>query len=485
MIELHFTPKAQTGENSTMMSIASNGNKSEGEVNSLFYALFGDAFAQTDITSEEAGASDEDILAEAILRLKDMIANQNIGENTDENAQDAEAAQTIDINADPLEGLQDPPSLQDILALLNNPDTAKEAGIIISNMTPEQLTAFQQSEELDDATAALVSNLITFVKPLPKNMEKLDDSVILALKKFTTEAEGNTKNEEIIAEVNALLSQAPLEKKQLIADVFSKDFKGEMHSKHSSDKAGDYNPLSRLNAGKVNDNGEEAAQNGRNGNGSQSPALAGAMANNAAIAGGLSGEIELPFGDEFLTALSYKDPVSENLTAASGAKNALNSIANATANITQAASAQSPHPGTQIIAQAMRNNAANGQNKTLRIQMEPPELGRVEVKMTFSKDSNAMKTVLTVEKPETYLMLQRDAQTLERALQDAGVDTESGIEFELSEHGFDFDQNNERGGGHDQGGTGAGSEEETEIIDATMTWHVDPATGHMRYNILA
>ena len=87
---------------------------------------------------------------------------------------------------------------------------------------------------------------------------------------------------------------------------------------------------------------------------------------------------------------------------------------------------------------------------------------------------------------ETYLMLQRDAQLLERALQDAGLDADGGLSFELAEHGFDFDQNNQRGGGHDNGGTGASDEgEEIEILESTMTWSVDPETGHTRYDIWA
>jgi hypothetical protein len=92
-----------------------------------------------------------------------------------------------------------------------------------------------------------------------------------------------------------------------------------------------------------------------------------------------------------------------------------------------------------------------------------------------------------IEKPETHTMMQRDAQMLERVMQDMGLDTEGGINFELAEQGFDFDQDNQRGGGHDKGGTGAGGEngEELDLIETTMTWQVDAESGHMRYNIWA
>jgi hypothetical protein len=103
--------------------------------------------------------------------------------------------------------------------------------------------------------------------------------------------------------------------------------------------------------------------------------------------------------------------------------------------------------------------------------------------MTF-KDKT-VKAIVTAEKPETHMMLQRDAQVLERALQEAGLDADGGLSFELAEHGFDFDQHNQRGGGHDEGGTGSGLNdgEEVEIIESTMTWHVDPETGHTRYDL--
>ena len=152
----------------------------------------------------------------------------------------------------------------------------------------------------------------------------------------------------------------------------------------------------------------------------------------------------------------------------------------------QVSQAGASHPATQMVAIQMQKAAGGGENKTIMLELDPPELGRVEVKMSFGKEK-ALKAVLTADKPETYMMLQRDSQTLERALQEIGLDTDEGISFELAEQGFDFEQDNQRGGGHDQGGTGAGDDaaDEQDLIETTMTWHVDPETGHMRYNILA
>ncbi len=158
-----------------------------------------------------------------------------------------------------------------------------------------------------------------------------------------------------------------------------------------------------------------------------------------------------------------------------------------TAISTQAASAGASHPATQMVAIKMQKMAGspNDGGRSLSIQLDPPDLGRVEVRMDFGKDKSVKATV-TSERPETHLMMQRDAQLLERALQDAGLDADSGLSFELAEHGFDFDQDNQRGGGHDGGGTGANNDgEPLEIIETTMNWHFDPESGMTRYDIWA
>lgn len=159
------------------------------------------------------------------------------------------------------------------------------------------------------------------------------------------------------------------------------------------------------------------------------------------------------------------------------------SLSPLTSLVTHSQNAGQPHPGTQILAASIKKMAGSGDTKNIRIQLDPPELGRVEIKMAFNKDKT-VKAILTAEKPETFMMMQRDAQILERALQEAGIDTDgSELSFELAQDDQDFSQD----GGHDGSRNEArsGGNEEEEIIESTMTWHVDPETGHMRYNILA
>ncbi len=160
---------------------------------------------------------------------------------------------------------------------------------------------------------------------------------------------------------------------------------------------------------------------------------------------------------------------------------AVTSLGTLTNLVTQAHAASQPHPAVQVVAATISKAAANGETKNITLQLEPPELGRVEVRMSFSKDKT-VKAIVVAEKPETHLMLQRDGNLLERALFDSGLDANgSSLSFELAHEGYDF---NGRGG--DGNGSYARNEgAPEEIIESTMTWRVDPETGHMRYSILA
>ena len=142
------------------------------------------------------------------------------------------------------------------------------------------------------------------------------------------------------------------------------------------------------------------------------------------------------------------------------------------------------HPATHLVSAQMTKAAQEG-SQTMTIQLDPPELGRVDVRLEFGPEKT-VKAHLVVEKVETLHMLQRDAAFLDRALTNAGLDTASGssLSFELAQ-----DRAFDHGNGHNgRGGTGDDShraDADTDIIQSTMTWQVDPDTGHVRYNILA
>lgn len=75
--------------------------------------------------------------------------------------------------------------------------------------------------------------------------------------------------------------------------------------------------------------------------------------------------------------------------------------------------------------------------KRFEIRLDPPELGRVDVRLDLGEEGT-VKAHLIVEKAETLALLQRDGRTLERALEQAGLKPE-GVDLSLrdqtSQHG--------------------------------------------------
>ncbi|MCB1556987.1 MAG: flagellar hook-length control protein FliK, partial [Alphaproteobacteria bacterium] len=155
---------------------------------------------------------------------------------------------------------------------------------------------------------------------------------------------------------------------------------------------------------------------------------------------------------------------------------------------THVAQAGQLHPATQTIAATVQKAAGSGENKALTLDLDPPDLGRVRVRLEFGKDKT-MKAHLLVEKQETWLMLQRDAHQLERALQGSGLDTDQGgLSFELAQDGNLFGQNGDGRGnqGEYYGGAsrGDGEDNAVDIIQASVNWSIDPETGLTRYDLL-
>ncbi len=73
----------------------------------------------------------------------------------------------------------------------------------------------------------------------------------------------------------------------------------------------------------------------------------------------------------------------------------------------------------QQLSQHLSRAAALGKDR-ISLQLNPSELGRVDIKLEFGQDQS-MRAVISADRPETLDLLQRDARALERALQDAGV----------------------------------------------------------------
>lgn len=99
---------------------------------------------------------------------------------------------------------------------------------------------------------------------------------------------------------------------------------------------------------------------------------------------------------------------------------------------------------TQQMAETARNvpvnelaveiaTRANKGERRFDIRLDPPELGRIDVKLEIDSKGNTT-TKLIVERAETLDMLQRDARGLEKALQNAGLKLDAGgMQFSLQQ----------------------------------------------------
>jgi flagellar hook-length control protein FliK len=117
------------------------------------------------------------------------------------------------------------------------------------------------------------------------------------------------------------------------------------------------------------------------------------------------------------------------------------------AAITVAPSHDETAPGTAIdkLGLEIATKSIDGV-RHFDIRLDPPELGRVQVHLSVD-DSGRAQAALAVDKPQTLELLQRDAQSLNRALGDAGLDlSNNGLNFSLREQ---YRQND--GGSVDQG----------------------------------
>ncbi len=82
------------------------------------------------------------------------------------------------------------------------------------------------------------------------------------------------------------------------------------------------------------------------------------------------------------------------------------------------------------VAIAIAAHASAGKN-SFAIRLDPPELGRVDVRLTVDKDGH-ITSHLVADRQDTLTLLQRDASGLQRALQDAGFKTaDNGLQFSL------------------------------------------------------
>ena len=132
-----------------------------------------------------------------------------------------------------------------------------------------------------------------------------------------------------------------------------------------------------------------------------------------------------------------------------------------------------PTPATEQVKVKLVKAAHGGLDK-IKIQLNPSELGKVEVRLEFGSDGGVRGTVI-VDKPETMDLLQRDAKQLERALHDAGFKTGGdSLDFQMRGGGTNERQQQHAGSGNgplSQNGGDLNGSDELPATDTTGTEH--------------
>lgn len=93
-----------------------------------------------------------------------------------------------------------------------------------------------------------------------------------------------------------------------------------------------------------------------------------------------------------------------------------------------------------VVAQVAVQLTAAGKAKAqaMTVKLEPVELGKIDIRLDFGADGKVQASIFA-DRPQTLDMLQKDARGLEKALQNAGLQTDSGsLSFNL--RGQDRDQ---------------------------------------------
>ncbi|WP_022697025.1 flagellar hook-length control protein FliK [Euryhalocaulis caribicus] len=144
----------------------------------------------------------------------------------------------------------------------------------------------------------------------------------------------------------------------------------------------------------------------------------------------------------------------------------------------QAQTRPGPHVDAAAVARMAKDIArqANNGSRRFEIRMDPPELGKVEVRLEIGADKKA-HAILLAERPETLTDLKQAARALERALADSGLDLQQdSLQFGLRQDnaGGQFGSQRQGGGSNAPAIASAdGAAEATARIETPVERSVD------------
>ncbi len=141
---------------------------------------------------------------------------------------------------------------------------------------------------------------------------------------------------------------------------------------------------------------------------------------------------------------------SADATTQTAQVNAITAAAAQTYNNLQSAVIPAGIPPAVMQAAIQIQQNAQNENNNFIVQLYPEELGQIQVNMKF--EGNRVTAKISADKQETLDLMKQDSGILHKALQDAGLQTDSGtLEFSLSNSGQNLAQqktnNNDSGFG--------------------------------------
>jgi flagellar hook-length control protein FliK len=141
-------------------------------------------------------------------------------------------------------------------------------------------------------------------------------------------------------------------------------------------------------------------------------------------------------GGDAASAVKASTEAVQNLGVAAPATTTTTPVS-ATAATAVAAQAQAPAVAVPLSGLAVEITAqAHAGRNHFEIRLDPPDLGRINVKLDVDSNGN-VTTHLVVDRADTLDLLKRDASSLERALQQAGLKTsDNALDFSLRQHSF-------------------------------------------------
>jgi hypothetical protein len=147
-----------------------------------------------------------------------------------------------------------------------------------------------------------------------------------------------------------------------------------------------------------------------------------------------------------------------------------------------------PSAVDQVILQMSRSVKSG--NDQMSLQLQPGDLGKITIKLNFGGDGKVQGTVIA-ENPQTLDLLQKDSRSLERALQDAGLQADAGsLQFSLGGQGNNHagqtaNNNNQDAASANGNGTKSASDSDDAagIVDVAAlaeTYYVSPRGVNIR-----